>query len=521
MVASTRIVDYLGIDIETNLPDPMTFTISPNAIAFFWASDTRILYMFDQSVPEWVNTAESMASVLSFLALTDTPADYTGEAGKALAVTVGEDGIEFVNFPSGLPAFAGPGKVLATNGSDDGAEWIDPPESYPDFTGNMGKVLAVNATEDGVEWIDPPSGGGGGGSYWEELVTWDGAVDSPVSELISPLLTDYDDVMVVFGSVTTSASAWRAVQFSRDGGTTWDASGSYVRMNNTGTVSSADNTIYSHTTSNAAARTSHVFLPSSKSLGPKKFYATAQDGYAYFYMQEGAVDRVRAYVESSGNFNGGRITIYGRKRGAAAVLRPWYWNPPAASDFTLASGAAGGVNITLTDDADAGLLISDANAPTAGDDWRLGYKSVPSGVDWSLEVNLDTFAPNINYSNVGIGIWDSVGGKLVALESTFGASTDSVRVTHYTAIGGSWAASPATYEFRGKRAMWKRLNYVHATTTIEYQISTDGKNWLTLHSASITAYLDSAPDRVFIGFSYNRTTGQSLRATCDCWNQSW
>lgn len=30
---------------------------------------------------------------------------------------------------------------------------------YPDFTGNAGKHLGVNQTEDGVEWVDPPSGG--------------------------------------------------------------------------------------------------------------------------------------------------------------------------------------------------------------------------------------------------------------------------------------------------------------------------------------------------------------------------
>ncbi|ANJ20773.1 virion structural protein [Roseobacter phage RD-1410W1-01] len=31
--------------------------------------------------------------------------------------------------------------------------------SYPSFTGNQGKILAVNSAEDGVEWIDAPSGG--------------------------------------------------------------------------------------------------------------------------------------------------------------------------------------------------------------------------------------------------------------------------------------------------------------------------------------------------------------------------
>lgn len=521
MVASTRIIDYLGIDIEANLPDPMTFTISPGAIAFYWASDTDVLWLFDQSVPEWVNVAESMAGQLSFTTLLDTPAAYTGEGGKALAVTVAEDGVEFVDFPSGLPAFAGAGKVLATNITDDGAEWIDPPESYPDFTGNMGKILAVNATEDGVEWIDAPDGGGGG-SYWEELVTWDGSVDSPVSELISPLLTDYDDVMVVFANVTTSASAWRAVQFSRDGGSTWDAAGSYVRMNNTGTVSSSDNTIYSHTTSASAARTSHVFLPSSKSLGPKKFYATAQDGFAYFFMQEGAVDRVRAYAESSGNFNGGRITIYGRKRGAAAVLRPWYFAPPAAADFTLATGS-GTANLTLTDDADVGLRVSDANAPATGDDWRLAYKALPAGVNWEVTMRWDIFLPSLNYAWCAIGVRDSISGRLATIE-TVGAdarANSELRRGTYTAINGAFNAKAGQMILPPTIPPWFRIQYTHGTTTIVWQYSMDGKNWATLLSESATAYLSNLPDQVFFGMAYARASGPMILATIDHWSQSW
>ncbi|AWY09481.1 putative tail protein [Ruegeria phage vB_RpoS-V16] len=38
----------------------------------------------------------------------------------------------------------------------DGAAWVDtvPASTLPDFTGNAGKHLAVNGTEDGTEWVD-------------------------------------------------------------------------------------------------------------------------------------------------------------------------------------------------------------------------------------------------------------------------------------------------------------------------------------------------------------------------------
>lgn len=369
MVASTRLVDYLGIDIAANLPDPMTFTISPNAIAFFWASDTDVLYMFDQSVPEWVDIAAAMGANVSFIGLADTPAAYTGAGGKLLAVNVGESGIEFVDAPTTLPIGGTIGQVLTKLSAVDGdADWVDP----------IGATALDDLTD--VDLTTPPT----------------------------------DNQVLQFDSVS---SLWKP-----------------------------------------------------ETLPP-----------------------------------------------AGA---PWYFAPPAAADFTLATGS-GSANLTLTDDADAGLLISDANAPTAGDDWRLAYKAAAAGVDWTLTAKIDYFAQNINYSNIGIGIWDSVSGKLVALEATIGASVDSVRVTHYTAIGGTWAASPLTFEIRGTRPLWKRLRYIHGTTTINYEISVDGKNWLTVYSASITAYLDNPPDRVFIGFSYNRSTGFPLRATCEHWSQSW
>jgi hypothetical protein len=70
----------------------------------------------------------------AFTGLTDTPANYTGEAGKYAKVNVGEDALEF-STPAGTTVFTG---------------LTDTPANY---TGEAGKVVAVNAGETALEFI--------------------------------------------------------------------------------------------------------------------------------------------------------------------------------------------------------------------------------------------------------------------------------------------------------------------------------------------------------------------------------
>lgn len=59
------------------------------------------------NVPKWNGSAWAPASDdKTFLQLTDTPASYSGQATKALAVNSGETAVEFVTMPTGLPAGA-------------------------------------------------------------------------------------------------------------------------------------------------------------------------------------------------------------------------------------------------------------------------------------------------------------------------------------------------------------------------------------------------------------------------------
>ena len=62
----------------------------------------------------------------SFTSLTDTPADYVGQAGKLAAVNSTETGLEFTDAPTSLPAGGSAGQVLTKNSATEGdAGWED------------------------------------------------------------------------------------------------------------------------------------------------------------------------------------------------------------------------------------------------------------------------------------------------------------------------------------------------------------------------------------------------------------
>jgi len=69
----------------------------------------------------------------TFLALSDTPSDYTGNAGKVVKVNATEDGLEFGTISEGAGTFT---------------ELTDTPSSY---VGRGGDVVLVKTTEDGIE----------------------------------------------------------------------------------------------------------------------------------------------------------------------------------------------------------------------------------------------------------------------------------------------------------------------------------------------------------------------------------
>jgi hypothetical protein len=69
-----------------------TLALAPGTTALVVTTETPSLVGFFLA---------QVATVSQFVDLGDVPANYAGAGGKAVAVTVGEDGLEFVDFPAG------------------------------------------------------------------------------------------------------------------------------------------------------------------------------------------------------------------------------------------------------------------------------------------------------------------------------------------------------------------------------------------------------------------------------------
>lgn len=90
-----------------------------------------------------------------FVALQDTPGSYAGNGGKIVAVKSSEDGVEFVDAPSG-------------GGASKFVDLTDTPNTL-----TAGKMFRVNSDGTGLEEIDPPSGGVTGANVFGDKVFFD------------------------------------------------------------------------------------------------------------------------------------------------------------------------------------------------------------------------------------------------------------------------------------------------------------------------------------------------------------
>jgi hypothetical protein len=195
----------------------------------------------------------------------------------------------------------------------------------------------------------------------------------------------------------------------------------------------------------------------------------------------------------------GTITVAASGGGGGGGL--WWFDPPLAADFTLASGDA--TNLTLTDDSDAGLLV-DGGTPVGGDISRFAYQTLTDKtLDWVLVVRSDYFVPEANYSGVGIACRDSVSGRVMSL--TLRGGGPWLNVIKWNGLSGFNSTSASVTQSRGVPVHWFRIR--KASTTLYFDVSVDGKQWLNLYSETATTFLTNNADQVGIVIDYNRGSG--------------
>ena len=136
---------------------------TPSEGDMWWESDTGTLYVYynDGNSSQWVAVAQGPAGsdgppgppgppgtggpgggATTFLQLTDTPANYTSQAGKTVKVNSTEDGLEYTALGSGPPGPPGP----PGSDGDDGADGTPGGSGSPGSDGNAATVSAGPTT---------------------------------------------------------------------------------------------------------------------------------------------------------------------------------------------------------------------------------------------------------------------------------------------------------------------------------------------------------------------------------------
>ena len=199
--------------------------------------------------------------------------------------------------------------------------------------------------------------------------------------------------------------------------------------------------------------------------------------------------------------------------------RPWWWNPPAASDFTLAT-SAGDPPLSLTDDDDVGLLISGVGTNAQS---QAAYIEVPDpALDWQVTARLVVSISAANHIWCGLGCSDG-NGRMELNELTTDNGAGYYRASRWTSFpdGGfqSNITTPIQMAPGSVFPYWTRIT--KTSLELRHEFSFDGKNWLIVANQPPLTYLLDLPDRVFLLFSRTTGFGQVQTAYCAHSTTSW
>ena len=192
----------------------------------------------------------------------------------------------------------------------------------------------------------------------------------------------------------------------------------------------------------------------------------------------------------------------------------WAGQVPTAANFpTLVHGGTA-QDLTLTDDADAGLLM-DSGSFASGENVRFALQDAPaSSADWTVTARI---TPNLwpaNYNGIGLVLHETSTTKSVLSGFWFNVGANFLvrRQTNTSFTANAYSGQNLT----GNQPFWTRIRYVNASATYFFDVSLDGKSWQNTTSVVKSTLFTIAPDKVGLGFYVNNSsTGRSAKASCD------
>lgn len=115
------------------------------------------LIAYDLTEQKWKNVAPDSVGISTFTGLTDTPTNFIGASGQVARVNVGETALEFTALAN--VAFSGDYNDLTNQPPAGVSTFVGLSDTPADYTGQNGNIVAVNGTGNGLEYINTINGG--------------------------------------------------------------------------------------------------------------------------------------------------------------------------------------------------------------------------------------------------------------------------------------------------------------------------------------------------------------------------
>lgn len=181
--------------------------------------------------------------------------------------------------------------------------------------------------------------------------------------------------------------------------------------------------------------------------------------------------------------------------------KPWYFDPPLVSQFTLISGDA--TQLTVADDSDVGLMVKGGPAPASGDISRIGYRTLTNkAADWDIVIHAPITMDDSAYQKAGLVLMDSVSGRLAIVgQNNEYAPFGVIYFSSLTQYGGG----PGMYNFSLQPTFYRVAS---VGSTLTYYVSHNGKNWLQVAQTGATDWFTNRVNR--IGFGVNIASNPTL-----------
>ncbi len=382
---------------------------------------------WDSTTSKWVNSSSGGGGSTTFAALTDTPANFTGQAGKFLKVNAGATALEYTDAPAGTTTFTG---------------LTDTPAN---FTSQAGKYLKVNAGATALEYVTLPVDPDTNTTYSQSSV----ADGSNVKLRLTDSGSVNDDILITAGSNVTisavTAGGFTIASTFTDTNTTYShasiADGSNVKLRLTDSGSNNDDVLVtagtniSFTSVTAAGFT--INSTGANVTTDDNAPSSPSDGDLWWKSDEG---RLKVYYDD----------------GSGSPSAQWVDASPSVLNSSVTNTTTNGTNSINTTTSTSG---ANANAIEIKTD-----NNTASAVRWRFTPP-GHFIPNVNAA-YDIGNAEYKVRHLFLSDNTLYFEGDFLKVAQHNEVGTAQAPSYLIPLSKLKDALNASANYEAFKTAI-------------------------------------------------------